>query len=591
MNHQKPLIKPHLQHAFLSPTTKKFRLRLGHSHKLTSKTFLQRRNPNSFYHLPPLLKHQKFLFHLNLHLDWKRNYLTPKALQLFAFMLKNFLTIKSLSLNFTSYGSGLLSVRSLSIYKPLFQNLRFLTELKFDFSETEIYQDDIYYLVQGIKSIPKLQVLKINFSSCLGVTDKAINYLKKLLNRCSRLRELKLDLSLSPSFSKRRFHTLCNISLPQLQVLDLRILRNSDPYSIGGTSRLLSQCKNLQELSLCISRTKLDYLRRIIMRFAETLRVIKLRTAGFEGNEDIAKGPNKENSENPFGFLSKIKHLKRLDLDFSHSKMSSQLLVNLMGALKGLTSLEGLGLNIYCCEGIEEKNNKYFGEMMESMGNLKEFSMIIGANSTENKKKLTDKYFQGLHAGLLKLKNLQKFRFECWHSDNITDNTVALFESIISQQNNLVELNLGFRYCTKLTDKVLKPLGSMLGKAKELKKLGMDFSDCPKMTGECFVGICDAIKQQRKLEALNVNLSKTQVNDKGIHNILSCIGRLKDVEINVERCVNIKNVELVLGNLEKLERVELNFSGCHEIPAKQLKDLGIMFEHNAKNMTEFNLSR
>ncbi len=591
MNHQKLIIKPHLQHAFLIPTTKKFRLRLGHSHKLTSKTFLQRRNPNSFYHLPPLLKHQKFLFHLNLHLDWKRNYLTPKALQLFAFMLKHFLTIKSLSLNFTSYGSGLLSVRSLTIYKSLFQNLRFLTELQLDFSETEIYQDDIYYLVQGIKSIPKLQILKINFSSCLGVTDKAINYLKKLLNRCSRLRELKLDLSLSPSFSKRRFHALCNISLPQLQKLDLRILRNSDPYSIRGSSKLLTQCKNLQELSLCISRTRLDYLKRVIMRFSETLKVVKLKTAGLDSNEDITKGPNKENNENPFGFFSKIKNMKNLDLDFSHSKMSSQLLVNLMGALKSVKGLEGLGLNFYCCEGIEEKNNKYFGEMMENRANLKEFSMIIGANSAENKKKITDKYFQGLHAGLLKLKSLQKFRFECWHNDNITDNTVALFESVVSQQSNLTELNLGFRYCVKLTDKVLKPLGSILGKANGLKKFVMDFSDCPKMTGECFVGICDATKQQKKLEVLSINLSKTQVNDQGIKNILSCIGRLKEVEINVERCVNIKNIELELGNLDKLERVELNFSGCNEIPAKQLKDLGIMFEHNGRNLTEFNLSR
>jgi len=482
----------------------------------------------------------------------------------------------------------------LNIYKALFRNLRFLKELALDFSETEIYQDDIYFLVQGIKSIPKLEVLRLNLSSCLGVTDKAINYLKKLLNRCSNLKELRLDLSLSPSFSKRRFHTLCNISLPKLEILDLNILRNSDPYSIRGGSKLLSQCKNLQELSISISRARLDYIRKLFMRFSETLRVIKLKTAGFEGNEDFHSGPNKENSENPFDFLSKIKKLRELSLDFSHSKMSNPTSMNLMVALKNLSWLEKLDLNFYCCGGTEEKSNNVFGEMMESLkNNLREFYLTIGANTGENKKKITDKYFQGLQAGLLKLQNLKRFGFECWHADNITDNTVALFEPIVLQQNNLVELNLSFPYCIKLTDKVFKPLGSMLAKAKGLKDLTMNFSDCPKLTGECFIAITEAIKQQKKLESLKINLCKTQVNDKGIENILSLTGRLKELEVNVERCISVKNVYLAepAGSLVKLERLDLNFVGCNEIPAKQLKDLGIAFEQNAKNLKGFNFLR
>jgi len=163
-----------------------------------------------------------------------------------------------------------------------------------------------------------------------------------------------INLAFSPSFSKRTFHSLCDIMLPKLENLELNIIRNSKPYSIMAHSKLLSHL-TLRRLSLGISEAKLSYISKVILKYSATLEVIKLKVSHMEVTKSIE---NKENTENPFSFFLQIKKLKSLELDFSHSKMQLSHTREMWGILGKLEKISTLKINLLSCDINEEKSIK-----------------------------------------------------------------------------------------------------------------------------------------------------------------------------------------------------------------------------------------
>ena len=155
------------------------------------------------------------------------------------------------------------------------------------------------------------------------------------------------------------------------------------------------------------------------------------------------------------------------------------------------------------------------------------------------------------------------------------------------------ELSIGFPYCRKLTNKGLNPFGAILNQHKRLKSFSLNFEGCSKLTCGTFGGINEIILKKPNLESLKLNFSKTQVEDEGLNLMLGSLINLREFEMNVERCPDIKNIALSknIKKMPKLERFVVNTLHCPEISAKALKDLGKDVEMKASKLIEFTLSR
>jgi len=142
------------------------------------------------------------------------------------------------------------ALRGLNPLAEAFKRLKFLQTISLDFMNSQITDDYIRKIVKGLKMLPALQNLFLQFAFCSNLTDSAFFEIKKFLKRKTRLKTLTISFQKCHKFTSKGLNYLNQSleTLTSLQNLKLDFSWCSQIYGNGLNSLFTNGLKGLVSL-------------------------------------------------------------------------------------------------------------------------------------------------------------------------------------------------------------------------------------------------------------------------------------------------------------------------------------------------------
>jgi hypothetical protein len=306
------------------------------------------------------------------------------------------------------------------------------------------------------------------------------------------------------------------------------------------------QNKTLKKLAIFLNSTK-------------RTQTLELDFSGCEKEMDLG-------IEAILGSLRKMTSLKHLSFNFgserySRDLMTDQRLAKLCYALKPLSSLQSLALNLTWCREVTDAGLEKLSQRLKTLVSLKKIEIKL-----ERCSKVTNFGLICLSQACTNLSFLQDLRLnlnECSEVNNI--GLESLGESL-KQLSSLKILDLSFGK-QEFTDQGLETLSEGIGKLVFLKKINLQFNRMSKIQGK-FV---DTLRKSLEL--------------------LIC---LEEISLECQWCKNLGNdmlsqVSTSFKKLNALQSVNLNFAASFDVVSeKGALDLGNALK-SLQNLQTLNL--
>ena len=430
--------------------------------------------------------------------------------------------------------------------------------------------------LQGLKYLPKLASLTLDFSWCSKMADEgAYRLTYEGLENLTELTSLTLTLSGCEQIADQGIFSLASQRLRHLK--KLRSLTVN-----------LFDCKELTDRGIWnLAFEGLKHLSQLTSLSLDFRQCDKITNEGFY---NLA-------SEG----LKNLTQLASLTLNFYNCVlMTDQGLHGLASeGIKYLIQLRFLALRFsLCCQITDEGINSFASEGLQYLIQLISLTLNFLPASKVTNKGVSNLVAEGLKH-LTKLTSLTLHFSSC---DKITDEGFKILGSQgLKHLTNLTSLTLHFS-SKEITEKGVRNLTFLrLNHLVQLVSLSLNLSGCVKMTDEAVQNLAyQGLKHLTQLTSLALYFSSKKITEKGVRSLasigLSCLGKLASLTLVLDGCKKVNNEGLsYLGSqglkyLTQLASLTLDLSWCKKITDEGIQLLTSSGLSHLFKLTSFTLN-
>jgi hypothetical protein len=364
--------------------------------------------------------------------------------------------------------------------------------------------------------------------------DLVLSYIEAALSKLRKLSDLKLDLisAKNPERSLANFAKSL-YSFGNLQKLDIIL-----PVSTECSQLLADLAKSIEHHT-CLIEFK--------------LLLNRTNRSAAQNENSLQGGINKL-----INSLTRLVNLKKLNLGFVKTGLSSENLRNLAMALEQLPPLLCLGLNL-------QDTYPYADE---------DWASITNSIATH-----------------------PLARFEFTGANNFSKPSLSQTVALISQLKSLTNLSLKFYNDSLLNNEIWRELAQIIGDLTELKRLSLSLVCWNNLSTDQAISDFLRATQNLQFESLDLDFNYSNLTKDGLQKLTSLIlnssKKLKECLIHLAYCSKLNGIEILklitqFGNLDALTKLQLKLGSC-SIPNEILKEFGTSLSR-LNELRQFNLS-
>jgi len=427
---------------------------------------------------------------------------------------------------------------------------------------------DISFL-EKILNDQKLRDISLNLSKFLHVETIHWSLFEALMvsplgytsicryaSRLKNVSELRFDFLRSHQLDDKILSTLGK-TLLKLPKLNRLLLHFSDCPQIGRTgiedfAKSISGLKNIKHFRLLFMFSQLITDGEVLaisdaIMNMESLRKLEIGFSfcqiGDEGVEGLLKA------------MTKLKHLKHLDLDFSGSDIvTNKAIENVLVILPELERLTQFSFNSFLCKKISLSIFNHLSPILSNFLGMERLEIIFSQNKAFLKKifQFGQDNLSDFFATLGLLRNLKELSLGISHRKNFSQQEINELSKTFKNLPKLCRVSLLLFPGSGINDNQILSLADSLHNAQYMKAFALNMSDCNEISDLGVKGLADMIYQWKNLNQINLNFSRCQ--------------KLTDSSVQA--------LALSVKNHKKLDTLGLTFVGCEKISENGIISLG-----------------